>query len=167
MLFCQKSEFENAIDDFTRAIQLKPQSADAYYNRALALQKLDEPEMSIIDYTQALKLNPCHFQACNNRGLVYRDTKLFRKALRDFDRSITLKPDLADAFWNKALTHLMIGDYENAWKYYEYRWKSPNFTSPVRDFPQPLWLGQEKLEGKTILRIVNKVSVIVFNFAVT
>ena len=151
LLFCQKSEFENAIDDFTRAIQLKPQSADAYYNRALALQKLDKPEMSIIDYTSALKLNPCHFQAYNNRGLAYRDTKLFRKALRDFDRSITLKPDLADAFWNKALTHLMVGDYENAWKYYENRWESPNFTSPVRNFPEPLWLGKENLKGKTIL----------------
>ena len=45
----------------------------------------------------------------------------------------------------------MIGDYENAWKYYEHRWESPNFTSPVRDFSKPLWLGQVNLKGKTIL----------------
>ena len=91
--------------------------------------------MSIIDYTSALKLNPCHFQAYNNRGLAYRDTKLFRKALRDFDRSITLKPDLADAFWNKALTHLMVGDYENAWKYYEIAGKVQILHRQSETFP--------------------------------
>lgn len=151
LLFCQKSEFNKAIDDFTRAIQLKARSADAHYNRALAFQKLDKLEMSILDYTQSININPSNFRAYNNRGLAYRDTKLFHKAIKDFDKSIALKPDLADAYWNKALTHLMIGDFENAWQYYEHRWESPNFTSPVRNFPQPLWLGKENLKGKTIL----------------
>lgn len=151
LLFGQVSQFEKAVKDFDRAIELKPNSSDVLYNRALAYSKLGKVRLSIDDYTRAVNSNPNHYQAYNNRGLAYREIKAFQQAIDDFDQSVAIKPEFACGFWNKALTHLMIGEYKTAWQLYEYRWKSPNFTSPVRNFTEPIWLGKEPIEKKTIL----------------
>ncbi len=46
---------------------------------------------------------------------------------------------------------LSLGEYEEGWQLYEWRWKTKSFTSPVRNFSQPLWLGNDSIVGKTIL----------------
>jgi hypothetical protein len=43
-----------------------------------------------------------------------------------------------------------MGEYEEGWQLYESRWRSTK-KNDVRDFKQPLWLGEESLESKTIL----------------
>jgi tetratricopeptide (TPR) repeat protein len=149
--FSKCSNFDAAHADFCAAVKLRPNSADAYYNRALACINLEKIDLAIADYTKAITHNPNHFQALNNRGMALRELRRFNEAIEDFENCVALKPDFADGYWNKALTHLMIGDYENAWPLYEHRWDSPNFTSKKRDFEKPLWLGSPSLNGKTIL----------------
>lgn len=149
--FSKQSKFDAALVDFCAAVNLRPDSADAYYNRALAYMNLKKFEFAIADYTRAITHNPNHFQALNNRGMALRELRRFDEAIEDFGDCVDLKPDFADGYWNKALTHLMIGDYENAWPLYEHRWDSPSFTSKKRDFDKPLWLGSPSLDGKTIL----------------
>lgn len=147
----RQSDFDAALADFCAAVQLRPKSADAYYNRALAYKNLGKFDLAVADYTKAIAHNPSHFQALNNRGMAFRELRLFGEAIADFGACVALKPDFADGYWNNALTHLMIGDYENAWRLYEHRWDSPNFTSKKRKFNTPLWLGTPSLTGKTIL----------------
>ena len=147
----KKLDFDSALSDFCNAVEIRPQSSDAFYNRALAHKNLNNFDLAVVDYTKAIALNPNHFQALNNRGMAFRELRLFDKAIKDFDSCIALKADFADGYWNKALTHLMIGDYANAWRLYEHRWDSPNFTSKKRNFDKPLWLGAPLLAGKTIL----------------
>lgn len=149
--YTKQSDFDAALADFCAAVQLKPKSSDAYYNRALAYKNLGKFDLAIADYTIAITHNPGHFQALNNRGMAFRELRLFNKAIADFGACVALKPAFADGYLNKALTHLMIGDYENAWRLYEHRWDSPNFTSKKRDFDKPLWRGNPSLIGKTIL----------------
>ena len=149
--YTKQSYFDAALADFCAAVQLRPKSSDAYYNRALAYQNLGKFDLAVADYTKAITYNPGHFQALNNRGISFRELRLFNEAITDFGACVALKPDFADGYFNKALTHLMIGDYENAWQLYEYRWDSPNFTSKKRDFDRPLWRGAPSLRGKTIL----------------
>jgi hypothetical protein len=44
----------------------------------------------------------------------------------------------------------MLGQYEQGWKEYEWRWRAPLFRSPRRQFRQPQWDG-DPLDGRTIL----------------
>jgi hypothetical protein len=48
---------------------------------------------------------------------------------------------------------LVAGNFNDGWQRYEWRWKSETISksSGVRNLPQPLWLGSESLENKTIL----------------
>ena len=62
-----------------------------------------------------------------------------------------IKPDYAEAYWNKSLLKILIGEYLEGWKLYEWRWKKePQINSP-RAYHQPLWLGDESIFHKTLL----------------
>ena len=47
-----------------------------------------------------------------------------------FDETIKIKPDFADAYWNKSLTQLILGEFKEGWKNYEYRFKLDNAKAP-------------------------------------
>jgi hypothetical protein len=72
-------------------------------------------------------------------------------ALDSFDRAIAIKPDYHEARLHKSLALLFGGNFKSGWELYESRWNVDKFTSPGRNFAQPLWLGCESLDGKTIL----------------
>jgi hypothetical protein len=60
-------------------------------------------------------------------------------------------PDNAEAEWNISFLHLLTGNYEAGWAEREVRWKTQLCPAHYPSFSQPRWLGQDRLEGKTIL----------------
>lgn len=65
-------------------------------------------------------------------------------------RALQRDPGCAAAHWNLALNLLLQGRYAEGWPEYEWRWKKPGFTSPIRHADIPLWDGSD-LQGKTIV----------------
>ena len=114
LAFARINDFQNALIDYSEAIALKPNSANAFYNRALAYKNLGHFEEAIGDYSEAIRIDSKHFQALNNRGMALRDMGRFKEAIVDFDRCIAVNPEFAECYWNKALTHLITGDYSVA-----------------------------------------------------
>jgi hypothetical protein len=70
------------------------------------------------------------------------------EALADYNRALALDPDNADANFNAAISRLCLGDYSAGWKQYEYRWQKEKLKP--REYSQPMWRGEENLQGKTI-----------------
>jgi hypothetical protein len=77
--------------------------------------------------------------------------KRFAEALASYGKALALKPDHAEAHWNEALLRLLTGDFSCGWAKYEWRWKNESLGASKRDFSQPLWLGADAIEGKTVL----------------
>jgi hypothetical protein len=140
-----------AIISYDRAIALKPDFAEAWSNRGIALFGLNKLDAAIISYDRAIELKPDFAEAWSNRGNALFGLKKLDAAIVSYDRAIELRPDYAEAFWNKSLALLLIGDYSDGWKLYEWRWKADGFPSPKRSFTQKLWIGDESIAGKTIL----------------
>ena len=142
---------EEALASYDRAIEIKPDYAGAYLNRGLALQELKSLEEALASYDRAIAIKSDYADAYSNRGAVLQELKRLEEALASFDRAIAIKPDYADVYWNKSLAFLVAGEFAQGWELYEWRWKKDTFTSPKRNFSQPLWLGEEDIAGKTIL----------------
>ena len=51
------------------------------------------------------------------------------------------------------MCNLIGGKFKNGWQEYEWRWKYQDVskTAGIRNFSQPLWLGEQPLKDKTIL----------------
>jgi hypothetical protein len=139
------------VESYERAIALKPDYAEAYNNRGIALGALDRPADALQSYERAIALRPDYAEAFYNRGNALRELHRHRDAVQSYERAIALKPDYAAAHWNLADCRLLLGDFTLGWQEYEWRWKLEQASHAERDFPQPLWLGAQPLEGRTIL----------------
>jgi tetratricopeptide (TPR) repeat protein len=62
-----KGDHDCAIADFTKAIGITPQDADAYYNRGL-VHRAKGKIYAIADYTKAIEINPRHAAAYSSRA---------------------------------------------------------------------------------------------------
>jgi hypothetical protein len=81
-------------------------------------------------------------------AMSFNDLGLHELALRSYDRAVELKPEWAEARWNRALTHLLLGDFGRGWAEFDCR----NRVEPPssREFPGQRWNGED-LTGKTIV----------------
>ena len=147
----ERKEYERAVDLIGKAIALNPETAAFHSDRGLALQRLKRLDEALENYDKAIVLNSDISIIHLNRGNAFKEKRLLEAAIESYDHAITIKPDYATAHWNKSLEQLTLGDFDNGWKSYEWRWKEDSFPSPRRNFPHPLWLGKESLHGRTIL----------------
>jgi Flp pilus assembly protein TadD len=142
---------EEALQSFDRALALKPDYVEALYNRGNVLKDLWRCEEALQSYDRALAFKPDHIEALVNRGNVLQDLGRFDEALASYARALALEPDYAAAHWNESLCRLRTGDFEMGWRKYEWGWETGERGRAKRDFPQPLWLGGQPLNGKAIL----------------
>ncbi|MFC0348858.1 tetratricopeptide repeat protein [Undibacterium danionis] len=87
----------------------------------------------------------------NNWGVVLQKLGRFEEALQRFDRAMQLAEDYVSPRINKAMCLLSLGQFDEGWRLYEWRWKNAQWDSSRRDFKQTLWLGQKLEPGSTLL----------------
>ena len=143
--------FEEALANCDATLALKPEYAEAFNDRGVILQELKRYEEALASYDRAQVLRPGFAEAIYNAGVVLQELKRIDEALANFDRAHALKPDFADAHCHGALLRLLTGDFERGWIESEWRWKSASSSLTRPPFAQPLWLGEEAIDGKTIL----------------
>ncbi|MCB0165315.1 MAG: tetratricopeptide repeat protein [Anaerolineae bacterium] len=97
--------YEQALVDFTRAIDLDPKNTLAYTNRSAAHIDLKQPHQALADLAWAIDLDPEFAGAYVNRGLTCRQLQQPQEALADFTRAIDLAPEFALAYNNRGLTY--------------------------------------------------------------
>ena len=133
-----------------REICVSPSDPDAHYNLALARQTLQQIEPAIAGYETALRLRPGYLDALLGLGRSLRQAGRAEAALNCFADAVRLSQSDARAHWEFGITQLALGQFLTGWKEFEWRWKLPDFTTPVAEFKQPLWDGGD-LAGKRIL----------------
>jgi len=104
----QKGDFvDKAIADFTKAIELDPQSAAAYNSRGALKRVKGDLKGAIADIAKAIALKPDFAGAYNNRGLAKRIDGDLDGAIADFTRAIALDPKHLLGAGNLAFTREM------------------------------------------------------------
>jgi hypothetical protein len=119
----------------------------------VALQESDMPYDALDCYNTAIQLDASCAEAYNNKGLILKELKDYEDSLHAHLKAVELNPNHGTFHWNLSLLYLLQGDFKRGFAEYEWRWKDEEISaiSGKREFPQPLWLGDRPLEGKTIL----------------
>ena len=98
---------------------------------------------------RALALSPGNAEILTNRGSALAELGRHHEALTCFREATAARPTYALAQLSEAMQLLRLGDFREGWKKYEWRWSTGGGRRP--DLPEPLWLGNESIDGKTIL----------------
>ena len=106
--------FEHAIENFTKAIRLAPESAKAFYNRGNTKASLGLHIAAIADYDEAIRLDPENAAVFGNRGSAKSSLGRHADAIADFDEAIQLDPELATAFSNRGSVKSSLGRHADA-----------------------------------------------------
>ncbi len=85
-----KSEYDLAIVDYNKALELNPKSVPAYFNRGRAFYfKRDFPS-AIESYSKVIEITPKDSVVYYNRGLLYEKTGNPAKAAEDYRKAVEL-----------------------------------------------------------------------------
>ncbi len=141
---------QEALADFDRVLAAAAGHFEASANRGNALLKLNRIADALAAYDVALETAPDNVQLLTNRAVALRRLDRPHEALSSARQALSHDPDFAQAQFTEAIARLSLGDFA-AWQGYETRWKVGLLATQRRNFPAPLWLGREPLDGRTIL----------------
>ena len=97
-----KGFYDNAIADFTEAIQHNPKFTLAFQNRGRAWHKKGEYDRAVQDFGEALRLDPRSAATYADRGSSLLNKAEFDLALADFSQAIRLAPKYGLAYLGRA-----------------------------------------------------------------
>ncbi len=140
-----------ALDHLNRAIAINPNLHSAWINKGNIFQESGNLEEAENCFNMALSLSPLSEEALIGRGNIRNDKKEYQQALEDFNAALSVNSSNAQAKWNKALSLLRLGIYDEGWKLYESRWEVAGMREHKKYLDLPLWLGKEQLRNKIIL----------------
>lgn len=83
-----------AVETFTRAIQRKPDFAEAWNKRATVYFLMGRHEQSLEDCDEVIKRNPAHFGALAGYGQIYLQLDQPERALGYFRRALRVNPNM-------------------------------------------------------------------------
>ena len=109
-----QGNYRGAIADFDRAIELKPDYAEACFFRGGAKVVLGDYDGAIADYDRAIKFKPDKAGAYFLRGIAKRGLGDHDSSIADFDQVIESKPDYVEAYFLRGSDKFALGDYEGA-----------------------------------------------------
>lgn len=105
---------QSAIQDYDRAIRLKPDDKMPYFNRGTAYLKMRQFDDAIRDFDQVVRLNPNDLGGYFNRGYAYLGLGQYDRAIADIDQALRIQPDNAGAFDLRSDAYAGKGDYDHA-----------------------------------------------------
>ena len=135
-LLSESELVEKAVSAYDKAIELKTDYADAYYNRGVQRINLEQYLPAMEDFDRVIKLNLNKANAYVGRGVARLELGERDDAFIDFNNAISIDPDYASAYAVRGEAKVFEND----------------ITGARSDFQYALDLA-EKL-GKSELRIV-------------
>lgn len=113
--------YEEALHDYTKAIEIRSDYADAYYARGNVHDIMHNFEQAIRDVTKAIELNNNFVWAYYLRGILYNKCAVlystpgnYKPAIRDLTKAIELKSDFTEAYHYRGLIYYALGNYQQA-----------------------------------------------------
>ncbi|NER33877.1 MAG: tetratricopeptide repeat protein [Oscillatoria sp. SIO1A7] len=101
-----------------RALELDPDSHDAWNNRGVTLRQLGRLEEAVDSYDRALAIKPDYYQVWNNRGNVLFGLERYEEAVDSRDRALAIKPDYYQVWNHRGAALVKLGQYQEALESY-------------------------------------------------
>ena len=114
-----RQDYEKAISNFTKAIELVPHYTSAYTNRGDCYRFLGDYDEAMKNYKIALKYDSKSKRGLYGLSLVYDYQKKYDEDIKVLNKLVEFYPEYEDAYFGLGWTYSHLGDYKTSVKYYE------------------------------------------------
>ncbi|MEO6131849.1 MAG: tetratricopeptide repeat protein [Saprospiraceae bacterium] len=119
--FMDENKFNEALEYYTKAIELKPAYPEALVNRGNIFRTGNQYAAALVDYNKAIEARPNFSIAFFNRGIMFMNQRKNEEAIRDFTSAIEFNPGYYKAYSNRGVIYTnekrypeAIADYSKA-----------------------------------------------------
>ncbi len=129
-VFRYATKFDQAFEQYEKAIELHPNHANAYNSRGICYENQGKFDKALESYNRAIELNPESPIIMTNRGDTYRKTGQNEAAFEDYSKAISMNDQLALPYNQRGLLYNNVGDYQAAISDFQEALKrDPNYGS--------------------------------------
>lgn len=111
----EEGRYREALVAYSEALELRPNSERALYQRARIYGLLGDFQQALADLDKLLQLNPNHSLRLACRGQIYRLMGNYRQALADLDKSLQRSPNSAFALRQRGAVFYLTDHFWLAW----------------------------------------------------
>jgi len=118
---CNKSigQFDQAINEFKKALTIKPDYSEVNYNLGLTFQELCQLNAAIECYEKATTLKPDYAEAHNNLGVILKELGQVDASVESYEKALAINPNYIEAYNNLGNALKDLGQWEDALKSYK------------------------------------------------
>ena len=102
--------FDEAVEEYSQAIELDPDYAPAYFYRGLVHIWLEEWKDALADMQSVVALDPEQAFAHHVSGLMHMRQEQYDEAIAAYSRAVELRPDDLSFRANRAAAYFALGD---------------------------------------------------------
>ena len=84
IIYGKKGQYDQAISDFNKAIEINPRYAEAFYNRGIIYGKKGQYDQAISDLNKAIEINPRYALAYYNKATACEKVGRIREAVEAY-----------------------------------------------------------------------------------
>jgi tetratricopeptide (TPR) repeat protein len=121
----ERGKLDEAMSDYNTGIDLDPNDALAYNNRAILWREKRDLDKAIADLTKAISIDPMPnadgaggsggpINLYFNRGVMFDEKREHERAVADYDQAIKLDPGDPQAFYRRARKHFLLRNFDRA-----------------------------------------------------
>lgn len=144
-------KYEEAIGVLKTAINLQPDNPKYYNNIGICFGRIGRNEEALQYLDKYIALKPDDAAGYNNKANILKACRRYEEAVQNYDKALKINPHIFMGRANKGITHLVLGQYEQGWKYFEDR--KPGNQPPEADRFDAArrWKGQSDANATLIL----------------
>src|SRR6266542_1697858 len=110
----QGGAYDEAIAEFTKAIQLNPKDARIYNDRGRVYHRMNRFPEAIEDFSKAIEIAPKDYAGYSERGSTQVSQNQMDAALADLNKALELKPNDAQTLRWRASAYRALKQYDLA-----------------------------------------------------
>ena len=112
--FTNSLQFETAITNFTKAISIDSNYAEAFNDRAYVNFRLNKFDSAMKDCNRAIALNQLYLNAYYNKGMIYYEERKSDSAIKEFDTTLNLANNFYFGHFYRGMAKLQKKDLKGA-----------------------------------------------------
>lgn len=113
-IYREEKEYQKAIADYTKAIELNPKNGSYYNELAWCYRDSNQPQKAIESFNKAEEVEPGFGYAYSNLGDLYQRLKQPENAVAAYQKALEIRPDNYDVYGFRYPSYMELNNFVQA-----------------------------------------------------